>query len=118
MEKHNMDDIVKKFEKYLEEVEGSGFENNDYTLDDMPYVFGQLSELDILPKGPYVQVTSDDADCHIGDKTKFLVFDAEDRFVTYLKETDVLKPSRDDGRYSNLTEEGFRLLAAAYLKGV
>ena len=32
MEKHNIDDIVKKFEKYLEEVEGSWFDGTTLPL--------------------------------------------------------------------------------------
>lgn len=116
MEKHNIDDIVKKTETYIDDLGEGGFTENNYTVDDIPYLFGKLIEADILPKGPYVQVTSEGADVFSLDKTKFLVFDESDNFVTYLREKEILAETEDG--YSNLTEEGFRLLAAAYLKGV
>lgn len=116
MEKHNIDDIVKKTETYINDLGEGGFIENDYTVDDIPYLFGKLIEAAILPTGPYVQVTSEGADVFSLDKTKFLIFDESDNFVTYLREKEILAETEDG--YSNLTEEGFRLLAAAYLKGV
>lgn len=116
MEKHNIDDIVKKTETYIDDLGEGGFVENDYTLDDIPYLFGKLVLADILPEGPYIQITSEGADVFSLNKSKFLVFDESDNFVTYLREKDVL--GETESGYENLTEEGFRLLAEAYLKAV
>lgn len=111
-----VEEIIKKTEEYIDNMGEGGFTENDYTLDDVPYLFRKLSEEGILPKGPYVQVTSDGADLYTLEKTKFIIFDEKDNFVTYFKESDILEQAVNSDGFVNLNENGFKRLAEAYLK--
>lgn len=116
--KKTVEQIVKETEDYILEIGEGGFIENDYSIDDIPFLFGKLINEGILPEGPYVQITSEGADNYSLTKTKFLIFNKDDEFVTYLKESAVLEEATHSNGFLNLTKQGFTLLVEAYLKGM
>lgn len=116
--KKNINEIVKETGEYITSMNEGGFEENDYTFDDVPFLFTRLVEEGILPKGPYIQITTDGNDYYNLDKTKFIIFNERDEFVVYFKESEILDETVDGDGFVNLNKDGFKILAEAYLKAL